>query len=457
MSDLYDFTISDLGARKVPSPIKLSKIHGDFVANYVTDDDFIRYTIDAKEGESSGPYKKSQLLEKAGPRENLFFSPKQVHAAIVTCGGLCPGLNDVIRAIVRCLWNRYGVRRITGIPYGFKGLIAEYGYEPMVLNPEIVDDIHKTGGSFLGTSRGGGDRVMEIVDSIERMNINMIFIVGGDGTQKGSLEIAEEIEKRCLKISVVGIPKTVDNDLSFIQKSFGFDTAVVKATESVSAAHMEAHSQINGIGLVKLMGRESGFIATHTVLASHEANFCLIPEVPFDLEGENGLLHYVEDRLLSRGHCVMVVAEGSGQELLSEEKGFDASGNKKLSDIGVFLRDKITEYFEKKHVHINLKYIDPSYQIRSSPAAAIDSIYCERLGNNAVHAAMAGKTKLLIGLVHNEFVHLPIKEAVAKRSYVDPEGALWRDALDATGQPVLMVNDRESFIKKSEAKQGNKK
>ena len=458
MSDTYDFSISDLGARKVPSPIKLSSVPGDFVANYVTDDDRIRYEIDTRSGSMKEPLEKANLIEKAGPRANLFFSPKQVHAAIVTCGGLCPGLNDVIRAIVRCLWNRYGVRRISGIPYGFKGLIAEYGYSPVDLDPEIVDDIHKTGGSFLGTSRGGGDRVMEIVDSVERMNINMLFIIGGDGTQKGSLEIAEEIEKRGMKIAVVGIPKTVDNDLSFIQKSFGFDTAVVKATEAVSAAHMETHSQINGIGLVKLMGRESGFIATHTVLASHEANFCLIPEVPFDLEGDEGLLHYVEDRIQTRGHSVMVVAEGAGQDLLSGDNGFDASGNKKLGDIGVFLRDRITEYFESKKIHINLKYIDPSYQIRSSPAAAIDSIYCERLGNNAVHAAMAGKTKLLIGLVHNEFVHLPIKLAVAKRNYVDPEGALWRDALDATGQPVLMVNDKAAFVSNSRKKQeGSKK
>ena len=433
MSDTYDFSISDLGARKVPSPIKLSSVPGDFVANYVTDDDRIRYEIDTRSGSMKEPLEKANLIEKAGPRANLFFSPKQVHAAIVTCGGLCPGLNDVIRAIVRCLWNRYGVRRISGIPYGFKGLIAEYGYSPVDLDPEIVDDIHKTGGSFLGTSRGGGDRVMEIVDSVERMNINMLFIIGGDGTQKGSLEIAEEIEKRGMKIAVVGIPKTVDNDLSFIQKSFGFDTAVVKATEAVSAAHMEAHSHINGI-------------------------FCLIPEVPFDLEGDEGLLHYVEDRIQTRGHSVMVVAEGAGQDLLSGDNGFDASGNKKLGDIGVFLRDKITEYFESKKIHINLKYIDPSYQIRSSPAAAIDSIYCERLGNNAVHAAMAGKTKLLIGLVHNEFVHLPIKLAVAKRNYVDPEGALWRDALDATGQPVLMVNDKAAFVSNSRKKQeGSKK
>lgn len=444
--EVYDFTISSLGPCKVASPIKLSTKEDDFIANYVTETDFIRYHLDASLDEVIGPSKRSELLEKAGPREKIFFSPSHVHAAIVSCGGLCPGINDVVRAVVRCLWNRYGVRRISGIRYGFKGLLPEYGFEIIPLQPDIVDDCHKIGGSILGTSRGGGDRVVEIADSIENLNINMIFIIGGDGTQRGSLEIAEELEKRGLKIAVIGIPKTVDNDLSFIQKSFGFDTAVVKAAEAVAAAHMEAHSQINGIGLVKLMGRDSGFIATHTGIASHEANFVLIPEVPFELDGPNGFLHHLEERLRSRHHAVIVVAEGAGQDLLKSDSGTDDSGNKKLADIGVYLRDKITAYFKSIGMHINLKYIDPSYQIRSAPAAPIDSIYCERLGNNAVHAAMCGKTKLIVGLVHTKFVHLPIGVVISKRNYIYPEGSLWRDALDATGQPSLMVNDKEKFL-----------
>ena len=447
---VYDFSISTLGECKVKSPIQLSTEFGDYIANYVTDDEFVCYKVDVMRGEEETLPFSANFLEKAGPREKIFFNPSHVHAAIVTCGGLCPGLNDVIRAIVRCLWIRYGVRRISGIRFGFKGLIADYGFDVIQLNPDLVDECHKTGGTILGTSRGGGNRVVEIADGIENLNVNMVFIIGGDGTQRGSLEVAEEIEKRGLKIAVVGIPKTVDNDLSFIQKSFGFDTAVVKATEAVAAAHMEAHSQINGIGLVKLMGRESGFIATHTAIASHETNFVLIPEVPFDLEGENGFLTVLEKRLRSRNHAVIVVAEGAGQDLMETECGTDASGNKKLSDIGAFLRDKMEEYFKKIGMHTNLKYIDPSYQIRSAPAAAIDSIYCERLGNNAVHAAMAGKTKLLIGLMHDEFVHIPIAVATSKRNYVDPDGSLWRDALDATGQPALMANDKESSSQKSD-------
>ncbi len=458
MSDgKYDFTISTLGPCKVASPIQLSNDPGDFVANYVTDDHFLRYNVDASIDQVVGPSKRSELLEKAGPREKIFFNPNHVNAAIVSCGGLCPGINDVIRAVVRCLWSRYGVRRISGIRFGFKGLISEYGFDIMPLQPDNIDDCHKSGGSILGTSRGGGDRVIEIADAIENLNINMIFIIGGDGTQRGSLEIAEELERRGLKIAVIGIPKTVDNDLSFIQKSFGFDTAVVKAAEAVAAAHMEAHSQINGIGLVKLMGRDSGFIATYTAIASHEANYVLIPEVPFELEGPNGFLSYLEERLRTRHHAVIVIAEGAGQDLLKSEGGTDDSGNKKLADIGVFLRDKIQAYFKSIGMHINLKYIDPSYQIRSAPAAPIDSIYCERLGNNAVHAAMCGKTKLIVGLVHTKFAHIPIKVVISKRNYVDPDGSLWRDTLDATGQPSLMVNDKQAVVQARKAKIALKK
>ncbi|OJF76391.1 MAG: diphosphate--fructose-6-phosphate 1-phosphotransferase [Treponema sp. CETP13] len=455
MKGLFNFNIEELGPRKVESPIKLSTTHGDFVANYVNDDDFIRYNLDIYgdilETEAEAYLKNN--IEKAGPREKLYFNPSHVNAGIVTCGGLCPGINDVIRAVVRCLWNRYGVRRIRGIRFGFKGLLPEYNYETIDLRPDLVDDIHKIGGSFLGTSRGGGNRVTEIADTVESLNMNMLFIVGGDGTQRGAIEVAEEFEKRKLKICVVGIPKTVDNDLLFIDRSFGFDTAVEKATEAVSAAHMEAHSHINGIGLIKLMGRESGFIATATALASHEANFCLIPEVPFELNGEAGFLHSLEQRIKNRQHAVVIIAEGAGQELLQATNKKDQSGNRRLSDIGVYLKDKITEYFANQKIHINLKYIDPSYQIRSAPATPTDSIYCERLGNNAVHAAMAGKTKLVIGLVHGRYVHIPTKLVIKERNRVNPEGTLWRDAIDATGQPIFMVNDREAILTKYRAKQ----
>ncbi|MCL2180358.1 MAG: ATP-dependent 6-phosphofructokinase [Treponema sp.] len=435
----FDFTIEELGKPTVKSPILMSKVHGDKAADYVTNDRFVRLSSFIVPGDQP-PVDRTQVLERAGPREFIYFTPAHVHAGIVTCGGLCPGINDVIRAIVRCLWTNYGVTRITGIRYGYLGFLPEHHHGVKQLNPDTVDDIHKLGGTFLGSARGGGREVEKIVDTMEKLNLNMLFTVGGDGTQRGTLDIAEELDKRNLKIAMIGIPKTVDNDFALIDRSFGFNTAVAKAVEVVSAAHVEAVSAINGIGLVKVMGRDAGYIAAHTALASHEVNFVLIPEVPFNLEGYNGLLTHLEDRVRKRGHALIVVAEGAMQDQLIKDKKFDAGGNIKMADVGVYLRSRIIKHFEEKGMEINLKYIDPSYAIRSSPANPDDSIYCERLGNAAVHAAMAGKTKIIIGLVNNRFVHLPIKMVISHRNKVNPESSLWRDTLDATHQPPLMIN-----------------
>lgn len=440
MADL-DFRVASLGEAKIPSPITYSTVEGDAIANYVRDDEYILYDIEAEGGASAKELRETELLQLAGPRERIYFSPGHVHAAVVTCGGLCPGLNDVIRAITRCLWYRYGVRRITGIRYGYQGMLPDNNITAMELNPTVVDDIHKIGGTVLGSSRGGGERTSDIVDTIERMNVNMFFAIGGDGTQKGALAIAEEIERRGLRISVIGVPKTIDNDLAFIQRSFGFETAVAEATQTVASAHAEAHSAINGIGLVKLMGRDSGFIAAHTALASHEANFVLIPEVPFALDGTNGFLKHLKARLERRNHAVVIVAEGAGQELFSESEVIDASGNRKHGDIGLYLKEKITDYFKNIKMGVNLKYIDPSYIIRSAVAAPTDSLYCSRLGNNAAHAAMAGKTRIVISQVNNYFVHVPIRMVVSKRNRVDPESSLWRDVIEATHQPLVMTGE----------------
>ena len=444
----FDFTIENLGECKIKSPIELSTVVGNGTANYVKDSSFVRTAVNVYDTSKNDPLDSSNLMQKAGPREYIYFSPNEVKAGICTCGGLCPGLNDVIRAVVRCLWNRYGVRDIRGFQFGYKGFFKDENYETIPLNPENVDEIHKIGGSYLGTSRGGGMRTKDIVDTLQEKGINMLFVIGGDGTQHGALAISEEVEKRGYKCSVIGIPKTVDNDFLFIDRSFGFETAVQQAKDAVASIHMEARSQINGIGLVKLMGRESGFIATAAALASHECNFCLIPEVPFEMEGPNGFLSHLEKRLEKRHHAVIIVAEGAGQELLTKTNQTDASGNIKLADIGVFLRDQINAYFKKKNIEINLKYIDPGYQIRAAVTTASDSIYCERLGNNAVHAAMAGKTKMVVGLVHEKFVHIPINMVIASCNVVDPEGALWRDTLDATSQPILMVNDIQAAKEK---------
>jgi 6-phosphofructokinase 1 len=435
-----DFTIDTLGECKLPNPLKYADSTGLKHSNYVEDDQYIIWDVYAHKGRESLPQGKGTMMEKAGPRPKIYFNPNHVHAAIVTCGGLCPGLNDVIRSLVRNLWYGYGVRRITGIQYGFKGFLPEYNFPVIELNPDIVDDIHKIGGTMLGSSRGGND-TPAVVDAIERMNLNILFTIGGDGTQRGALAVAEEIERRNLKVTVVGIPKTIDNDLSFIQRSFGFETAVSKAVQVVTGAHVEADSAIHGIGLVKVMGRDSGFIASHTALASTEVNFVLIPEVDFDLGGPSGFLEALKKRLQARKHAVIVVAEGAGQKYLARSEEKDASGNRRLGDIGVFLRDKISEFFRTQKMEINLRYIDPSYIIRSAPAEPNDSLYCARLGANAVHAAMTGRTKMLVSLWSNKFVHVPIKMATYNRNYVNPEGSLWRDVIEATRQPVTMLSE----------------
>lgn len=441
IKDQVDFTIPTLGEAKIPSPIRMSRVAGDRLANYSYETERVLYNIEAH-AHPDGSIQADQLdaVEIAGPREKIYFNPAHVHAAITTCGGLCPGLNNVIRAVVRCFWYRYGVRRITGIQYGYRGLLPDSPYEPIPLDPDVVDDIQMKGGTILGSARGSGDRVADIVDSLERMNINILVTVGGDGTLRGADEIGDEVKRRGLKIAVIGIPKTIDNDLSFIQYSFGFDTAVSMAVQSVRGAHVEAHDSINGIGLVKVMGRESGYIAAYTALAMSDVNFCLIPENPFDLDGEHGLLNQLKIRLKDRDHAVILVAEGAGQGLMDATGEKDASGNKRFQDIGLYLKHRIVEYFKEEGMEINLKYIDPSYIIRSAPANPNDSIYCSRLGAHAVHAAMAGKTQTLISLMNNRFVHIPIKVAVSGRNFVDTEGSLWRDVLENTRQPASMKN-----------------
>jgi 6-phosphofructokinase 1 len=434
----YDFSIPMLGTPHIKSPIVLSKNLDDNIANFATDDQFILYDINAAPEKTFGPYTKQNLLEVAGPREKIFFDPAKVNAAIVTCGGLCPGLNDVIYSIVMNLWHRYNVRRITGIQYGYRGLLPEFGIPTIDLSPEVIAEIHAMGGTLLGSSRGGGEKIPLMVDAIEQMNINVLFAIGGDGTMRGALAISHEAKKRGTRLAVIGVPKTIDNDLAFCQRSFGFDTAVSLAVDAVESAHVEAHDVMNGVGIVRVMGRESGFIAACTALASGDVNYVLIPEVPFELDGEKGLLSSIKKRLEARHHAVILVAEGAGQDLVDETKGTDASGNKKLGDIGAYLKKRIEKYFDELDIEISVKYIDPSYMIRSAPAITTDSIYCARLGSNAVHAAMAGKTEVLISLVNNNFVHLPIRLAVSKRNRVDPESPLWRDVIDRTGQPLLL-------------------
>lgn len=370
------------------------------------------------------------LMQRAGPRRKIFFDPEQSHAAIVTCGGLCPGLNDVIRAITLVLWHRYGVRRITGLRYGYEGLVEEIGHADLPLTPDVVEEIHLLGGTILGSSRGPQD-IGVMVDYLESHHINMLFTIGGDGTQRGAWKLTEEIERRGLSISVVGVPKTIDNDIQYTQRTFGFSTAVSMSQLPISCAHREAKGVFNGVGLVRLMGREAGFVAAYATLASSDVNLVLVPEVDFHLEK---VLKWLEERLARKAHAVIVVAEGAGQNLVAVD-GFDQSGNRKLGDIGVFLKQAIMDHFGRLGIRAPVKYIDPSYTIRSAPANAVDSAMCFLLASDAVHAAMAGKTAMVTAVWNGLIVHVPMRKAVEKRKRIDPHGPIWQSVLDNTGQP----------------------
>lgn len=374
-------------------------------------------------------------FELAGPREKIFFNPAKCRAGIVTCGGLSPGLNNVIRSIFLELHHNYGVRQVLGFRDGYQGLDPERGREPITLTPELVDDIHKDGGTILGTSRGPVDTRIA-VDNLIRRGIDILFTVGGDGTQRGGRDLYNEARSRGRPLAVVGVPKTIDNDVMYVDRTFGYLTAVEEAAHVLECAHMEAHSVQNGISIVKLMGREAGFIAAGATVASQDVNFTLIPEVPFKLEGEGGFLVALKDRVLKRAHALIVVAEGAGQDLLNNDANRrDASGNKKLADIGAFLRDSIQAFFKVEGIPCVIRYIDPSYIIRSVKADAEDAILCDRFARSAVHAAMAGKTGLAIGLIHDRFIHVPIEKLSEKKKRLSPESATWRAVLATTGQP----------------------
>ncbi|HIU17180.1 MAG TPA: ATP-dependent 6-phosphofructokinase [Candidatus Avidesulfovibrio excrementigallinarum] len=376
---------------------------------------------------------RSLVFEAAGPRRKLYFDPGKTKCAIVTCGGLCPGLNDVIRAIVLEAHYAYGAPSVLGIRYGLEGFIPEYRHNVMELTPQVVEHIHQFGGTVLGSSRGPQD-FAAIVDALERMNISILFVIGGDGSMKAAQAIHDEVSRRNIRIAVVGIPKTIDNDINFVPQSFGFDTAVDKATEAISSAHVEATGTFNGIGLVKLMGRESGFIAAQAALALRDVNFVLVPEAPFELEGPRGLLAAIKRRLEERGHAVILTAEGAGQHLLQSSGQHDASGNLVLGDIGEFLCKRITEYLKAEKIRFSLKYIDPSYLIRSVPANPNDRVYCGFLGQYAVHAAMAGRTGMVVSKIMDRYVHVPLDLVTRKRRTMNVHSGLWRSVLESTGQ-----------------------
>lgn len=434
-----DLAIRDLGKCTVPSPV--AALLGERAMVYVGAADKVlvddRLSVVARDTGHAATERTA--FEIAGPRNRIYWQPSNVRAGIVTCGGLCPGINNVIRGIVLELWYAYGVRSILGFRYGYEGLVPGIAQEPMLLHPAEVGRIHREGGTVLGSSRGQQDPVA-VVENLEQLGINQLYVIGGDGTIRGGMAIVAEAERRGLPLSVIGVPKTIDNDIMFIDRSFGFESAYTEAVRVINSAHVEAKGARGGVGLVKLMGRHAGFIACQAAVASTDVNVVLIPEVPLALEGDGGLLAFLEKRLALSGHAVIVVAEGAGQGLFaSAASGTDASGNARLQDIGPLLRDQIIAHFKQRQIEMSLKYIDPSYHIRSVAASPSDSVYCWNMARNAVHAAMAGNTAMLVGRWHGRFVHVPMELATRQRKEVDPTGDLWMSVVEATGQPTAFV------------------
>jgi 6-phosphofructokinase 1 len=419
-----DFTIAKIGEGTISNPMRGAR----FTHN---DERVIYYSRLAENKPWINACKDPPAMEAAGPRQKIFFEPSQLACGIVTCGGICPGLNDVIRSVVLSLYHHYGVHKVLGFRFGYEGLVARYGHTPLELTPDEVARINEMGGTILGSSRGPQDPG-EMVSYLEELKIGILFAIGGDGTLRGAQKIGEEAIRRGLPLSVIGIPKTIDNDISFVQTTFGFETAVTEARRATYAANTEAEAARKSIGLVKLMGRDSGFIAAYSVLVDSNVNFCLVPEVPFDLDR---FLEALRERIERRDHAVVVVAEGAGQGLMEKTAEHDASGNIKYGDIGIFLRDNIRNYFKQSGIEINLKYIDPSYTIRSMPANPHDSAFCLLLGHSAVHAGMTGRTNMVVSFWNHQFTHVPISLAVSQRKKIDPEGMLWSSVLASTGQP----------------------
>jgi 6-phosphofructokinase 1 len=372
-----------------------------------------------------------------GPRLHIAFNPSEVNVAIVTCGGLCPGLNVVIRELVMSLWYNYGVRKIFGIKYGYEGF--QESNEWIELSPSVVREIHYQGGTILGTSRGGfnGEKITE---TLQNKNINMVFAIGGDGTHRGINDLYKIFQKKKLKIAIAGIPKTIDNDIPLIDRSFGFESAVEQAVKVISSANTEAKSMKRGIGLVKLFGRECGFIALQASLASRDVNICLIPESSFYLYGKKGLLKFIFDRLELKNHCLIVVAEGAGLSIkekpLNNTGALDKSGNIVLPDVGTVLKNEILQYAKENSIEISMKYIDPTYIIRSCSSNSFDTNYCSKLAQNAVHSVFSGFTNFTSGFIDNKPVIIPVDYllTLGKRA-IDIESDMdYLSLLASTGQ-----------------------
>uniref|UniRef100_A0A7S1RYX3 Phosphofructokinase domain-containing protein n=1 Tax=Alexandrium catenella TaxID=2925 RepID=A0A7S1RYX3_ALECA len=401
--------------------------------NFLNPDELVQGHIimnDSKQ--ASRPSATSKGCVRANACKEIWWDPSEVRAAVVTCGGLCPGLNSIIREVTNTLWHQYDVRHIYGIQAGYNGLSNPEKHKPIQLSPDKVRDIHMKGGSILKAGRGGFNPE-QICDRLERLGINMVFTVGGDGTQHASHLLYEEAKRRNLDISIVGLPKSIDNDILFFDKTFGFDSAVSTAADIMRNGWVEATSCDKGVGIVKLMGRDAGFVAMHAALASTIVDLVMIPEVNVKLED---VIEHIDSTLARKNFMLIAIAEGAGQEFVATGEK-DATGHTKYGDIGTFLRDEINAHLKKSGGRSF--YIDPSYIIRSCPIRPNDHIYCSRLARDAVHCAMRGYTGVCVGPIHNIIVIMPSELIASGKRRVKLTSSAWQSCVQSCNMPLSLT------------------
>jgi len=334
-----------------------------------------------------------------------------MRVGILTGGGDAPGLNAVIRAAVRKGIDRYGYEMI-GIRRGWAGLL-EGDTEP--LNLDSVSGILPRGGTILGTSRTNPYKVEngveKVKDKAKSLGLDALIAIGGEDT----LGVANKLVKDGIK-HIVGVPKTIDNDISATDFTFGFDTAVNIVTEAIDRLHTTAESHDRAL-VVEVMGRHAGWIATYGGMAGG-ADVILIPEEPFDINEVCKLIQNRHKR--GKNFSIVVVAEGAlpkdAQEFVTKEQTLDAFGHVKLGGIGDVLSKEI-----EKRTGFETRAVVLGHIQRGGSPTAFDRVLGTRFGIAAIDLVHDKDFGKMVALHGNKIVGVPLEKAVAKLKTVDTE------------------------------------
>ena len=425
-----DLAIARLGERTIDTPLRDLLGGREESVHYVTETDRVLLddTLGVAKRRSAGTPAELPAFNPGGPREKLYFEPSTVTAAIVTCGGLCPGLNNVVRALVLQLANAYGVKSILGFRNGYSGLTDTSA--PLALTPELVRDIHNRGGTILGTSRGGQEPAA-MVDTLARHRVDMLFVIGGDGSLRGAQKIAAK-PPPATAARRGGHPEDHRQRHSVDRPELRLPDRVRprRRVDPRRAHRGRVHRRRRGTGQADGPAQR-----LHRLLCDTRQPRSRLRPDPRSLLPARQLPALPAQARRSAGARSRGRRRGRRAGAVPRSAETDASGNARLGDIGALLRERVTAHFAQHGTPLSLRYVDPGYAIRSVPANAFDAVYCARLAQAAVHAGMAGFTSMVVARWHGRFIHLPIALATATRNQVDPHGDLWMSVLEATGQP----------------------